>query len=186
MNFEENNNCKAKWNNCISVPLSRQNKSLLMTLIKGSLIVIMPFLTSCSKNDDIKTENLLTLGPWKYTQTENRYYTGERLDSTKFSIEADRKGILTFKNDYSVLYQGEWISNKTINGIWKVNASNKVLNTDLHLDLNPVTGYTSYPLYTECEIIQLSRSNLTLVINNSIFPQNNRERKVIILEYFVH
>lgn len=134
---------------------------------KISILTLFLFFFSCSDNDAptlSEKENLV--GVWKIFKVKTFTYIDGKLDKVEEkSFEESDQSKLIFTNKGKVSYSSKEFKTQ-INGIWELN--NRILRTNLSIDLSPATGYGTIYLFPENEVILLSQNLLTLKYTTSI------------------
>lgn len=129
--------------------------------MKKILLLLLLFsIFSCSKDDEptIKDEDLLT-GTWNIHKTKTYHFVNGELDSIQETIYEVPYSTLTFDSNKTVTYSNDKFT-QPITGTWVL--SEKLLFTDLHLQLSASTGYGTRYFFPENTISLLTQSTLIL------------------------
>lgn len=128
-------------------------------LLPLTLIFIFIF-SSCSRDDEPgKTDEEYLVGTWTVKKTNTFRYLNEELDSTETKIFEEPYSTLSFDANKNVAYTNSVYTN-TINGQWVLNE--KILKTDLKINLSASTGYNTLYIFPENTIVLLNDTELVL------------------------
>lgn len=124
-----------------------------------ALGILILFL-SCSQDDaQDKTDEEYLKGTWAIKEAKTYQYLNGELDEIKDTIFKEPYSTLKFDSNKEVTYSTRQYTNP-ISGKWNLN--DKLLTTDLKIDLSSSSGYGTIYFFPENEIIFLDDSELIL------------------------
>jgi hypothetical protein len=145
-------------------------------IIKTSILILFLSFYSCSEESILATsEKDYLIGNWRIIKVKTFNYLNNKLDNVEEkNFDKPNQSKLNFEENGNVSYLSpEFI--KEINGIWNLN--NKVLKTDLNIDLTSA-GYGIRYFFPENEIILINKNQLTLKspmsLESVIQPNGNK------------
>lgn len=124
------------------------------------LLFILALLFSCSRDDaPDKTDEDYLKGTWTIKEAKTYHYLNGELDNIKDTIFEAPHSTLNFDSNKDVTYS-EQSYTTPITGKWNLNE--KLLTTNLKIEVNSSSGYRTFYFFPENSIILINDSELIL------------------------
>ncbi|MGB7786723.1 MAG: hypothetical protein WBL27_11525 [Salinimicrobium sp.] len=126
------------------------------------LLFILALLFSCSRDDGpAKTDEDYLKGTWTIKEAKTYHYLNGELDKIKDTIFKEPYATLDFGSNKDVTYSTYHYTNP-ISGKWALNEKEKVLTTNLKIELSSSSGYGTIYFFPENRIMLVNDSELIL------------------------
>ena len=124
------------------------------------LLFILALLFSCSRDDAReKTDEDYLKGTWTIKEVKTYHFLNGELDNIKDTIFEEPYSTLHFDSNNDVTYSAQFYTNP-ITGKWNLNE--KLLTTNLKIELSSSSGFRTFYVFPENSIILINDSELIL------------------------
>lgn len=124
------------------------------------LILILLTFFSCSQDDSSKkTDKDFLIGTWTIKKTMTYHYINGELESVQEFISKQPYSTLSFESNRAVVYSNQDFTDP-IYGEWILNE--KILNTDLKMEVSSSTGFRTFYFFPATTIILINETELIL------------------------
>lgn len=143
------------------------------------IVIVLISLSSCNEDDPtIKPDEDYLVGTWTIKKIKTYHYLNGELDNMEESIYTEPYSTLKFDIDKTVTYSNPDFT-ETIIGTWDLDQ--KILKTDLKLELRSSSGYSMFYFFPENTISLLNETELVLKTPMSLKVGSTTENKT---EYY--